>query len=127
MGFLLPRYLAWHYSVGMTDFLRIWGNFFWFFFNFFSIALLLRTLFTPFQRLDEKYAPGLQPGKWAETLTVNILMRFVGAALRLFLVAIGIVAIITTAIVGALLFLTWVFAPLSIALFAIGGFWLLFS
>lgn len=94
---------------------RIFGNMVWFLYNFFSIPILLRTLFAPFKRLDEGYKKGLDLGAFFETLIVNMLMRLVGAALRLFLIMIGLVAVAVACIFYLFIFLVWLLAPLLLA------------
>jgi hypothetical protein len=115
------HYFRWHYSNGIQDFFRVWGNFIWFFFNFFSITLLLGTLFSPFHRLDEGYAKGLYPSKWLETFIVNTLMRLIGACIRLFLIAVGCVALVATLGFGTLVFMAWIAAPVVIGVLIMGG------
>lgn len=104
-------YFRWHYTTALVDLMRIWGNFFWFFTNFFSITLLLRTLFQPFRRLDAAYKKGFDPGAWAEQLGVNLLMRVVGALLRLFLIGIGLVALLCTLLGGVFFLVAWLATP----------------
>ncbi|KKS30704.1 MAG: hypothetical protein UV60_C0005G0006 [Parcubacteria group bacterium GW2011_GWA2_43_11] len=105
-------YIRWHYSQGIVDLIGVVRNFIWFFYTFFSIPLLLKTLFQPFERLGERYSKGFDPGAWAQVFVVNSLMRVVGALLRLFLVLIGIIFIILTIVVGVLFLVAWILAPL---------------
>jgi hypothetical protein len=114
-------YLQWHYGMAVRDVLRVWSNFLWFFYTFFSITLLAKTLFQPFRRLDEGYKKGFYPSAWAEQFGVNLLMRFVGALLRLTLIFVGLVAIILTILGGALFFFAWLLAPLLVVLLTIAG------
>ena len=60
------EYLDWHYRAGIVELLRLWGNIHWFFHNFFSVPILVRPFFTPFHRLQEKYARGPQIERFFE-------------------------------------------------------------
>jgi hypothetical protein len=121
MAELAFRYVLWHYSRGIVDLLRVWSNFLWFFYHFFSIPLLLRTLFSPFQRLDESYKKGLDLEAFFTTLGVNIIMRIIGAMIRLFMIALGVLALLTTLAIGAFFFVAWILSPLVVAaLFSAG-------
>lgn len=118
---LLFHYVHWHYTRAIRDIIRIWMNFFWFFFNFFSIDLLLKTLFAPFNRLDEGLKKGFDISAWAESILVNLLMRVVGACLRTFLIFIGIVMLVLTAVFGSVMLVVWILAPLFVVLLVAFG------
>jgi len=105
-------YIRWHYSQGIVDLIGVVRNFIWFFYTFFSIPLLLKTLFQPFERLGERYSKGFDIGAWAQVFVVNSLMRAVGVLLRLFLIFMGIIFIISTVVIGLLFLVAWILAPL---------------
>lgn len=120
---LLPLYyFTWHYTRAIADLLRIWSNFFWFFWHLFSIPLLLRTLLTPFHRLHETYRPGLRPEDWASAFIVNTLMRLVGMVVRLFTILIGLLFIALTLALGALMLAAWIAAPVLVVFLIGSGF-----
>jgi len=118
---LVPSYLSWHYGTGILDLLNVWRNFLWFFYHFFSIPLLLRTLFSPLMRLREGYPRGFDPQAFASTVLVNLVMRIVGAFLRIFLIALGIVVLALVTLLGPALLLVWLTLPALIpALIVLG-------
>lgn len=117
---LLFHYIAWHYTRGIIDLLRVWSNFIWFVFTFFSIPLLTTTLFSPFHKLDEGYKKGLDIGQWLQTFTINTLMRFVGALVRTFIILIGLGMLVFVLIGGSALLIVWILAPFFV-MFLIGG------
>ncbi len=124
----LSTYILWHYSVALADFFRIWSNFFWFNWHFFSVPLLTRTLFVPWKRLSEtKKTSGLRPDEFLGNLAVNVSMRLVGLFARLFLLAVGAVFFIATAVLGVILLVVWVSMPLLIPLLCVFGTRLIFS
>jgi hypothetical protein len=110
----MSHYLVWHYSGGVRSFLTVWKDFLWFAYNFFSIPLLFRTFLSPFQRLGEEYKRTLDVGAIFSTLVTNIIMRFVGAIARGFVILIGIMSIMFVLVAGVVLFIAWLFLPFLI-------------
>lgn len=79
--------------------------------DYFSIALLLRTLFSPFRQISAGKVTGpiaLQ----MRALFDNLLSRVIGAIVRSMMIGVGLVAIALTLIVGAMLLVVWAFVPL---------------
>src|SRR3989344_3793413 len=79
---LLKSYIGWHYSLALEAWWLIYTNCLWFLFNFFSVSILIRTLFSPWRRLTESYPTSFAPGAAAEILIINLLMRAVGLVIR---------------------------------------------
>jgi uncharacterized membrane protein YdfJ with MMPL/SSD domain len=123
---ILPAYVSWHYSEALLSLMKIWVNFTWFIFHFFSISILLQTLFSPFKRLqEEKKSVGFDIGEFAGNFIINSVMRVIGAFLRLSIIAIGLVMIVITFFAGIVAFITWVLMPAVIATLMFFGFSLL--
>ena len=110
----LPRYFFWHYTRAFKEIWGIWMNYLWFFNHFFSIPLLFRTLFSPWQRITEEYKKGLDIEDWAESFIVNVLMRIVGAVMRLVVICVGVLFLLITFIIGVLIFVVWPLFPLVV-------------
>ena len=124
---LATKYLVWHYGEALTDWWRIVGNFIWFFFHMFSIDLLLRTLFSPFKRLQEERKKGSWAFEdWGGAIIINVLMRLIGFGVRTMFIAVGLIFIIFTAMVGAIAFVFWLILPLMVAFLLVFGFSQLF-
>ena len=124
---LATKYLVWHYGEALTDWWRIVGNFIWFFFHMFSIGLLLRTLFSPFKRLQEERKKGSWKFEnWGGAIIINVLMRLVGFSVRTMFIVVGLIFIIFTAMVGAIAFVFWLILPLMVAFLLVFGFSQLF-
>jgi hypothetical protein len=104
-------YIRWHYSYALSDIIGIIRNFLWFFYEFFSIPLLLKTLFVPFHRLSETAHKGFDPSAWAEAFMVTTMMRVVGAFLRILLIGMGVLFLVLTLLGGMFILAVWVFAP----------------
>ena len=116
---LVPVYLLWHYTTAWADVARVYSNFAWFLFHFFSIPTLLRTFFSPWKRLHES-RKGSEGGALGAFL-LNSITRLVGAVIRLLTIGAGVfsLALLTLAFVAFLF--VWLFTPLIvIVLFARG-------
>ena len=114
VGLLLQDYFRWHYTVGVRDLARIWGNFLWFGFRFFSFSQLVRTLFAPFHRIRESYPHRFDATAIAENLVFNAAMRLVGFVLRSLVLALGLLSEIFMIVAGSAVFLVWLLLPLVI-------------
>jgi hypothetical protein len=123
MGLLvfIKDYFSWHYSTALKEGVDIWKNFLWFISQFFSIGLLLKTLFQPFRRMREYYSRGFDPKQYLETLAVNTMMRSVGFAVRLAILALGFGIGALVIIIGAVFFLIWLLLPIFIIWCFLGG------
>lgn len=118
---LIPYYISWHYTRAFKELWYVWGNFFYFLSNFFSMSLLARTLFQPFERLGEKYKGNLDVQNFLATMFINLMMRLVGFFARAFILVLGLVAHIMLVIVGALAFILWLFVPLILGILLVLG------
>ena len=97
---LLGRYFAWHYTGGLLACLRLWADFLWFIYHFFSAPVIMRTLFTPWRRLGEPYRSGFDPERALETFIVNLLMRLFGLVVRIIWLATASASLIGVFLLG---------------------------
>lgn len=114
MHFLIfiPHYVHWHYSRGLNEFLINALSVTKFVFNFFSIPLLLRTLFSPWERMGEKYKKGVDLTSWLETFVLNSILRFLGFFLRTIIILFGLVSLIFISVLCIFIFLIWLTMPI---------------
>ncbi|MCX6739262.1 MAG: hypothetical protein NT098_04420 [Candidatus Parcubacteria bacterium] len=119
---LIEHYITWHYGQAYSDIYHVWTNFIWFFFNFFSIKLLFSTLFSPWKRMGEEYPAGFDIGRAAQTWVVNILMRFVGAGVRLIVIAVGLSFALLAFLLGLVVLVVWTVMPIFFVALIISGF-----
>lgn len=115
----LPRYFSWHYKNAYSHIYGIWLNMIRFALEFFSVGLLLKTLFSPFERLNEEYKSGLEAK--AETAFVNLMMRIVGLLVRLPVVILGLVSAAFVFFAGLVFFLLWTVLPVVFVFFLMFG------
>ena len=118
---LLFYYTFWHYTRAPREYLSLWVNFMWFVLHVFSIPILLRTLFDPFQRLGEEYGGGLHLDKLAEVIIVGLIMRIVGFGIRTTLIIVGLIFLFGVFALGLIFFFIWFLIPVIIpGLIALG-------
>lgn len=124
--FIMISWITWHF-IEMPDFLvQVWKNYLSFGVYYFSIPLLLKTLFAPWRQYRWRYPRGFDIGGYASTFISNTFSRIVGAIARLLVIVMGIVAqfiIVLAGILGVVLwvvmpfvfiFLIWFFATLAV-------------
>ena len=117
---IVPQYISWHYSQAFRDIKSIWKNILLFLYHFFSIPVLLKTLFSPWQRVHDSYGGG--GGSFLETIIFNTIMRAVGFFVRLSFILIGCTSIVFVAVFGLAFYIAWLFLPLIlIALLVLTG------
>lgn len=109
------HYLFWHYTRAYRDIFAMYLNFAWFVAHFFSIPLLLRTLFAPWKRITAGHKK-FDLEDWAEAVTFNILSRVTGFLVRTVLIVLGLCVLsLLTALFLAFLLL-WCFLPVTAVL-----------
>lgn len=80
--------------------------------HYFSISLLIKTLFAPWKRLVEvDDSPGFNPQKILETLMFNLISRGIGATVRLALLFAGMILMIVTFFAGISGLILWLIFP----------------
>jgi len=111
---LFLSYFKWHYSLALRDFFSVGSSIVWFLYNFFSIPLLTRTLFSPWKKLQERRKRGFDIEDFFAVLLVNLLMRIVGAIVRLATIILGFLAILGFVSVALVMFTVWLLMPLIV-------------
>lgn len=105
----------WYYGEATKNVLTAWRNYVVFVLSYFSIPLLLRTLFASWRRDITKKPRGLDFNKFFEYLAFNAISRGLGFLVRFVAICFGILALIFTTIAGAIFFVFWIFLPLILA------------
>ena len=123
---ILASYVTWHYGMALRSGVLLFNNFLIFLFHFFSVSLLLKTYFSKFGRLGERYKRGLNLESLLSTFLINTLMRVVGAVVRTIFILLGLVSIAVTIVLGVTAFLVWIFFPLVIFVSFVLGLTLVF-
>lgn len=116
---IIFQWISWQFFEMPRNILVGLRNFLKFGLNYFSIPLLLKTLFSHWRRYRWLYPKGLDLGKYFEALISNLISRFLGFIMRLVLIIVGILAEIFILFVGTVIFIGWLIIP---ALF-LAGLW----
>ncbi|MDD2731635.1 MAG: hypothetical protein PHI53_00350 [Candidatus Pacebacteria bacterium] len=116
------NYLVWHFIDIPKKIIKGWSNFLYFNFNYFSIPVLIMTLFSHYRRYYYPYGDKLDPWRYVEAFVFNnILSRFIGMLFRSIFIILGLIIETLIFIIGLLFLLTWLLSPvLSISLFLFG-------
>ena len=115
---LVPSYLYWHYLKAARHVWQHVVNFSWFFWNFFSISLLLRTFFTPWWRERETAYFSVETffsldelGDYIGSKLLNLVVVIFGAIVRSVVIVLGLVVQALLWIGAVLFFLIWLVLP----------------
>jgi len=107
------KFLAWHYSEGLIYYLNRWVYSLRFIEHYFSIPLLIKTLFYPWKRLEsEDTGPGFSISRYFENLSFNFISRLIGAMVRTVLIFAGLFMIAFVFVGGGLGIILWAIIPL---------------
>ena len=115
-------YLAkWYLFERPREIIRGWGNVLWFNLEYFSLAFLLRTLFSPWRRTTWSYGRGFDVKAWLEAWTGNIISRILGAVIRSALISAGVFVELGLVLLGPVVFMLWFLFPLLLVYFLYQG------
>jgi len=116
-----PSYFVWHYGRAFADLLALYTTALRFTLRLFSLGTLLRTLFSPWRRMGEEYKKGFDPEAFFSSLIVNILMRLVGAFIRIIVIIFGLVTLAFVVMFGVIAFALWALAPFLVVVGILRG------
>lgn len=111
---ILVEYTLWHYGRALENYVRLVRNgrdFIWY---YFSIPVLVTTLFAPYKRMTEERSRRFDFGAWVGNIIINLLSRLIGMFMRLVLLTIGgicFVSFMTLSVVG---YAFWLASPLLV-------------
>jgi ATP-dependent Clp protease ATP-binding subunit ClpA len=127
--FFPMSYFFWHYAKGLVSVFSAWLNIFRAFLHIFGVGELLMTLVSPWKRdVTPKTWIGFQPLATVNRLLMNAFSRMMGAIVRSIVIAVGVVVLGITVVVGAAFVIVWflsvpVFLFLLFQLSARGDLW----
>jgi hypothetical protein len=119
---IIFSWFLWQFFEMPKFLLGVWKNYILFALNYFSLPLLLKSLFAPWRKYRWSYPKGLNIGEFFNTLISNTFSRFLGALMRTVLIIIGVVFQVFVVFAGLFVFLLWVLIPFII----IAGFLFIF-
>lgn len=106
-------YFFWHYGPGLKGLLKIWKNFLLFGWHYFSIGILLNSLFEPWHRISSSYGRGFDIGRWSRAFADNMITRTLGAIMRSVVISVGLVFEAVILVTGAGITLVWLSFPIA--------------
>ena len=108
------QYLKWQFFEQPKKIIQAWENFLSFDLYYFSIPILLKTLFAPWRRYSWSYGRGFNPSRYLQVFISNTFSRILGFTFRLLLIIIGIFTEIFIMLAGGLILIAWLVLPFAI-------------
>ena len=124
---MIPIYVWWHYVKAPYSILKLTFHFSANVMHFFSVAVLLRTLFSPWRRLSEGYPEKFDISQIFTSVIVNSLMRLFGAVVRSITILLGLFFTLITFLSGLVFFVYWLLMPLAVVFLMVWGFIVIFT
>lgn len=107
----IAGWFFWHFYEMPVFLFSMWKNYIAFVLYYFSIPLLVSTLFSPWRRYNWGYPKYFSLGEYAGTFISNLFSRIIGAMARLVLIATGIVSMAAVLVLGMAVMLAWIILP----------------
>jgi hypothetical protein len=122
---IVLQFWSWYYTGAVRSLIKTWRDFIIFVREYYSIPLLLKTLFYPWRRDITKYGRGFSIKKFLETLSFNLISRGLGFFARIFIIILGFICLVGVIVLGALALIIWLILPAVLLFFIIMGLMLL--
>ena len=111
---LLLDFFHWYYLVAPKKIVEIWGNYLLANLRYYSIGLLVRTLFAHWHRDVEDYGRGFDFSRYLRVFTLNLISRGVGFVVRSVTILVGLLTELFIFVFGLLFLAFWLVAPLGV-------------
>jgi hypothetical protein len=119
-AYLFLDFPLWYYTGAFRDILGVWLNFMWFIYHFFSMPLLVRTLFSPWRRMTDSYRKG-SIEEMLQSVVMNVMSRVFGAIVRLSLLICGAI-FLSIGVLGLFIVLAlWACTPVLLVIIMARG------
>lgn len=105
------QWIEWHFFDVPKNILLAWKNFLKFNMEYFSVPLLIRTLFSPWRRYLWTYPKGFDVWGTIETFSSNLFSRFMGIILRILLIITGLSIEVFILFAGTIIITVWMLLP----------------
>jgi len=118
---IIGLWFFWYFFEIPKEILKGWKNFLLFGLNYFSIPLLLKTLFSHWKRYYWVRGRGFSIGEYFNVLLSNLMSRFLGALVRICLIIVGLAFEAFIVIAGLVIFFGWIFLLILLILGLVFG------
>ncbi|KKQ75155.1 MAG: clp protease ATP binding subunit [Candidatus Woesebacteria bacterium GW2011_GWB1_38_5b] len=105
------EFLTWHYKAGLQFFIRKWKNTLDWIVHYFSLSLLITSLFSSYKRLADDQKTGFNPNLYFQKLMFNFVSRGIGAVTRMTLFVLGMGLYFATGVSGVFGIILWCVFP----------------
>lgn len=120
-------FLQWYFFDVPLFLLQAFKNFLRFGAYFFSIPVLIKTLFSHWHKFSWEYPRGFDLWKYIEVFLSNLISRVIGAVLRIVFILMGIIFEIFIFIGGIIVIFGWFLVPILLFLGLMYGIRFLFT
>lgn len=114
-------YIKWHYGKAIISLSKIWKNFLFFIFDFFSIKLLFQNFFDPWKRMTDYYPKSFDIKKYFYSFINNLIMRLVGMLMRTGMIIVSFISLIIFILIYPLILLLWLILPFIVLALILNG------
>jgi hypothetical protein len=111
---VLAEFLFWYYFIAPRNILEIWGNYLRANFHYFSLPILLRTLFAPWHRDLASYGRGFDFETFFKVFSGNLVSRGVGFVVRSVTIIVGLSFELLIFFAGLFFLCFWLAAPFTL-------------
>ncbi len=118
-------YIKWHYGKAIYSLSKVWKNFLFFVYGFFSIKLLFKNFFDPWKKMSDNYPKSFNLKKYFYTLTTNLIVRIMGMIMRTILILVGLISCLLLIIFYPVVIISWLLLPFIIICLISSGLWLI--
>ena len=108
---IIVAWCVWHFYEMPKFLLSVWENYISFALYFFSLPLLLATLFSPWKKYSWNYPRGFNIAEYFNILFSNLVSRIIGAVCRLVLILFGIIVLVFILLAGIMVMAFWLLLP----------------
>jgi len=109
---ILVEMFSWWYSAGITAFFAKLKHFFLVTSDFFSVNILLKTLFNPYRQIVGR-ATNSSPAGMFQALIDTLVSRFIGFLIRLVTLVLGGIILILQILASIVAFVVWIILPIT--------------
>ena len=111
---IFSMWFVWHFYEMPKFLIGVWKNYILFASNYFSLPIILKSLFAPWRRYRWNYPKVIDVGEFFNTLISNTFSRILGAIMRTVLIIAGIIFQIFVILAGLIIFVLWILVPFII-------------